>query len=153
MEKISKIITIILWALIAVSAILTVSLMANINSSNESDPAMLSWININLIWVYILGIIGASLAVIFGLFHSFSNAQSAKKGMISLAFLGGVLLVAYISASPAMPNFLGVDKFIADGLNESTMKLVDTGLIALYIMLGISLLTFIIGPIIRVVRK
>jgi hypothetical protein len=127
--------------------------MANINSSNESDPAMLSWININLIWVYILGIIGASLAVIFGLFHSFSNAQSAKKGMISLAFLGGVLLVAYILASPAMPNFLGVDKFIADGLNESTMKLVDTGLIALYIMLGISLLTFIIGPIIRVVRK
>ena len=153
MEKISKIITIILWALIAVSAILTVSLMANINNSNESDPAMLSWININLIWVYILGIIGASLAVIFGLFHSFSNAQSAKKGIISLAFLGGVVLIAYISASPTIPNFLGVDKFIADGLNESTMKLVDTGLIALYIMLGISILTFIIGPIIRLVRN
>lgn len=152
MEKIGKIITIILWALIAVSAILVISLMANI-SENDLDPAMLSWINVNLIWVYILGILGGSLAVIFGLVHSFSNAQSAKKGILSLGFLVGVVLIAYIVASPAIPKFIGVDKFIADGLNGSTMKLVDTGLITLYIMLGIAILTFIIGPIIRVVRK
>ena len=153
MERIGKIITIILWALIFVSAILIVSLMVNINGSNDADPAMLSWINTNLIWVYILGIAGASLAVFFGLFQTVTSAEAAKKGLISIGFLGGVVLIAYILASPALPKFIGVDKFIAEGLNGRTMKLVDTGLIALYIMLGIAVMTFILGPIIRIVRK
>jgi hypothetical protein len=58
MEKIGKMITIVLWALIIVSAILVVSLVANINDLNDADPDMLNWINANLIWVYILGVAG-----------------------------------------------------------------------------------------------
>ena len=49
MEKIGKKITIVLWALVIVSVILTVSLMTNINADNDQDPTMLSWINTNLI--------------------------------------------------------------------------------------------------------
>ncbi|HSO86046.1 MAG TPA: hypothetical protein VLQ91_05815 [Draconibacterium sp.] len=153
MEKIGKKITIVLWVLVIVSVILIVSLMANINPSNDQDPAMLSWINANLIWVYILGIIAAGLAVLFAIYHTVSDKQAAKGGLISLAFLGGVALISYLSASPEIPQFLGVDKFIAAGLNGQTMKFVDTGLIALYIMLAISILGFIVGPIIRIVRK
>ena len=154
MEKISKIITLILWALVIVSVILVVSLMVNINNANNSDPDMLSWINTNLIWVYILGIAGASLTVFFGLVQTLTSLESAKKGLISVGFLGGVVLIAYILASPEIPKFLGADKFIAEGLNGQTMKLVDTGLIALYFMLGIALMTLILGPIVtRLIRK
>lgn len=153
MEKTGKKITIVLWALVIVSVILIVSLMANINEDNDQDPAMLSWINANLIWVYILGIIAAGLAVLFAVYHTLSDKKAAKSGLISLAFLGGVALISYVLASPVIPQFLGVDKFIADGLNGQTMKLVDTGLIALYFMLAISVLAFIVGPIIRIVRK
>ncbi len=153
MEKIGKKITIVLWALVVVSIILTVSLMANINPDNDQDPAMLSWINTNLIWVYILGIVAAGLAVLFAIFQTLSDKKATKNGLISLAFLGGVALISYLLASPEIPQFLGVDKFIADGLNGQTMKLVDTGLIALYFMLAISVLAFIVGPIIRIVRK
>ncbi|MDK0566399.1 hypothetical protein P6O77_15595, partial [Clostridium perfringens] len=87
------------------------------------------------------------------IYHTVSDKQAAKGGLISLAFLGGVALISYLSASPEIPQFLGVDKFIAAGLNGQTMKFVDTGLIALYIMLAISILGFIVGPIIRIVRK
>jgi len=153
MEKIGKKITIVLWALVVVSVILIVSLMANINPDNDQDPAMLSWINTNLIWVYILGIVAAGLAVLFAIYHTLSDKKAAKGGLISLAFLGGVALISYVMASPEIPQFLGVDKFITEGLDGQTMKLVDTGLIALYIMLAISILAFIVGPIIRVVRK
>ena len=153
MEKIGKKITIVLWALVIVTIILTISLMANINPDNDQDPTMLSWINTNLIWVYILGIIAAGLAVLFAVYQTLSDKKAAKSGFISLAFLGGVALISYLLASPEIPQFLGVDKFIAEGLNGQTMKLVDTGLIALYIMLAISILAFIVGPIIRIVRK
>lgn len=153
MEKVSKKITIVLWTLVIISVVLIISLMANINSVNDNDPAMLNWININLIWVYILGIAGFGLAVIFAVYQTLTSKEAAKKGLISVAFLAVVALIAYLLASPEIPTFVGVDKFIAEGLNVKTMKFVDTGLIALYILLGISVLTFIFGPIIRLVRK
>lgn len=151
MEKTGKIITFILWALIIVSAVLIISLVANINDVNEQDPSMLSWINANIIWVYILGIIGAGIAIFFGLFHTFTNKQAAKSGLISLVFMGAVALVAYLLASPEMPKFIGVDKFIADGLTVKTIKLVDSGLIATYILFGIAVLSIVLGPVIRLV--
>jgi hypothetical protein len=151
MGKISKIITIVLWALIIVSAILVISLVANINDVNEQDPTMLSWINVNLIWVYILGILGAGIAVFFGLFHTLTNKQAAKSGLISLLFMGAVAVVAYILASPEIPRFIGVDKFIAEGLTSNTVKLVETGLIATYILFGIAVVSIVLGPIIRLI--
>jgi hypothetical protein len=151
MEKIGKIISIVLWALIIVSAILIISLVANINDVNEQDPAMLSWINANLVWVYILLITGAGIAVLFGLFHTVTSKQAAKSGLISLLFMGAVVLVAYLSASPEIPRFIGVDKFIAEGLNSDTIKLVDTGLITTYILFGIAVISIILGPVIRLI--
>lgn len=153
MEKIGKIVTILLWALLIVSAILIVSLVANINDVNEQDPAMLSWINANIVWVYILGITGAGLAVVFGLFHTLSNKEAAKEGIISLVFLGVVAVVSFLLASPEIPQFIGVDKFIADGLTGDTIKLVDAGLIATYILFAIAVLSIILGPVIRLVRN
>lgn len=151
MEKIGKKVTIVLWALIIVSAVLVISLITNINDVNESDPAMLSWINANLIWVYILGIVGAGIAVFFALFHTLSSKQAAKGGLISLIFMAAVALIAYLLASPEIPQFIGVDKFIADGLTTQTIKLVDTGLIATYILFAIAVLTILLGPVIRLV--
>jgi len=151
MEKIGKIITFILWALIIVSAVLIISLVANINDVNKQDPAMLSWINANLVWVYILGIIGAGIAIFFGLFHTFTNKQAAKSGLISLVFMGVVALVAYLLASPEMPQFIGIDKFIAEGLTSGTVKLVDTGLHATYILFAIAVISIVLGPVIRLV--
>lgn len=151
MGKISKIITIVLWALIIVSAILIVSLVANINDTNDADPAMLSWINANLVWVYILLIVGAGIATLFGLFHTVTNKQAAKSGLISLLFMGSVALVAYLLASPEIPQFIGIDKFIAEGLTGDTVKLVDTGLLATYILIAIAVLSIALGPLIRLV--
>lgn len=153
MGKIGKIVTIILWALLIVSAILIISLVVNINPEVETDPAMLSWINSNLIWAYILVAVGAGVAVLSGLFNMFTDKNAAKNGIISIVFLGGVALVSYLIASPEIPQFIGVDKFIADGtLNESVAKLVDTGLIATYILLALAILSIASSSVIRLFR-
>lgn len=151
MEKIGKIITIVLWALIIVSAVLIVSLVANINDVNDADPAMLSWINANIVWVYTLLVVGAGMAVLFGLVHTATNKQAAKNGLISLLFLAVVAVIAFVTASPEIPQFIGVDKFIAEGLTESTVKLVDAGLIATYILFGVAVVSIVLGPLARLV--
>ena len=153
MEKIGKTITIVLWALIIISAILVVSLVANINDVNDADPDMLNWINTNLIWVYILGVAGAGIAIIFSIMHTVTNKHAAKEGLISLLFLGAVAVVAYFLASPEIPQFLGVEKFKAEGLTEQTMKLVDTGLWVTGLLFAIAVLSILLGPVIRLVYK
>jgi hypothetical protein len=153
MGKISKIVTIILWALLIVSAILIISLVVNINTEIETDPAMLRWINTNLIWAYILVAIGAGVAVIASLLHMFTDKKAAKNGLISILFLGAVAVIAYLIASPEIPQFIGVDKFIADGtLNESVAKMVDTGLYATYILLALAVLSVASSAVFRLFR-
>ena len=140
MGKTGKIVTIILWALLIVSAVLIVSLMVNINEEIETDPAMNSWVNSNLVWAYILIAVGAGVAILAGLANMATDKKAAKGGIISLVFMGAVVLVSYLLASPEIPQFLGVEKFLNDGtLNESVAKWVDTGLYATYILLGLAI--------------
>jgi hypothetical protein len=153
MGKISKIVTIVLWALLIVSAVLIISLIVNINEEVDTDPTMLSWVNSNLVWAYILVAFGAGVAVIAGLFHTVTDKKATKAGIISLVFMGVVALVAYLMASPEIPQFIGVDKFINDGtLNERVSKLVDTGLYATYILLALAILSIAMSSVMRLFR-
>ena len=153
MGKIAKIVTIVLWALLIVSAVLIISLVVNINEEVDTDPTMLSWVNSNLVWAYILVAFGAGVAVIAGLFHTVTDKKAAKAGIISLVFMGVVALVAYLMASPEIPQFIGVDKFINDGtLNERVSKLVDTGLYATYILLVLAILSIAMSSVMRLFR-
>ena len=64
-----------------------------------------------------------------------------------------VVLVAYLIASPEIPQFIGVEKFINDGtLTESVAKLVDTGLYATYILLAIAILSIAGMSVVRLFK-
>ncbi len=151
MTKTGKIITILLWVLLIISSVLVVSLMVNIGE--DTDPTMGRWINSNIIWTYILIAFGAGIAIVFGLFQMFTDKQAAKGGLIAFVFLGAVALVSYLFASSEIPQFIGVDKFINDGtLNESVAKLVDAGLIATYILLGLAILSIALTSVTRLFK-
>ena len=153
MSKIGRIVTIILWVLLIVSAVLVISLIVNINEEVDTDPAMLSWVNSNLVRAYILVAIGAGVAILAGLYHTVTDKQAAKGGIIAVVFLGAVALVSYLLASPEIPQFIGVDKFINDGtLNEKVSKMVDTGLYATYILLVLAILSIASSSVIRLFR-
>ncbi len=152
MEKVGKIVTILLWVLLIVSAVLIVSMMVNI-TDNEADPTMGSWINSNLVWSYILLAIGAGIAVLAGLFHMATDIKAAKKGLISLVFLAAVAVVSYLLASDTIPQFAGVQKFITDGsLTPQVAKMVDTGLYATYILLAIAVLSILFSSVTRLFK-
>lgn len=151
MSKIGRIVTILLWVLLIVSAVLIISLIVNIGE--DTDPTMGSWINTNLVWAYILVAFGAGVAIIASLLHMFTDKKAAKGGIISIVFLGVVALIAYLLASPEIPQFIGVDRFINDGtLNERVAKMVDTGLIATYILLALAILSIAFSSVSRLFK-
>ncbi len=114
---------------------------------------MLSWVNSNIIWSYILVAVGAGIAIIAGLLNMVSDAKALKGGLTALVFMGAVVLVAYLLASPEIPQVVGVDKFINDGtLNENVAKLVDTGLYATYILLGLAILSIVFSSVTRLFK-
>ena len=151
-NKTEKIVTMLLWVLIIVSSVLIVSLVASINE-NEQNPVMNSWINSNLIWAYVLIIVGAGAAILFGLIQAITNLKAAKKALIAIGFFVVVILVSYLLASNSMPQFLGVEKFINDGtLTAQVVKLIDMGLYAAYILIGIAVLSITFSPITRLLK-
>lgn len=152
MGKTGRIVTILLWVLLAISAILIISLVINI-SGNDADPVMGGWINSNLVWAYILIAVGAGVAILAGLVNMATDMKAARGGIIALVFLGAVALISWMLASPEIPKFLGVQDFIDDGtLNERVAKLVDTGLYATYILLGLAILSIVFSSVARLFR-
>jgi hypothetical protein len=149
MNKVGKYGTIILWTILVITAFLAISFIANI-SDNEADPDMNSWLSTNLIWAYILLILSIVILVGFAIYQMIVDFSGAKKGILSLGLMVAVVLISYLLASDEMPNFLGAQKFIEDGtLTTSTMKWIDTGLIATYLVLGTSIVSIIYASVSR----
>ena len=151
MTKVERIVTILLWVLIIISAVLVVTLMTNIG--DETDPVMGGWINTNLVWAYILFGICAGIAILAALFHMLTDIKAAKKGLLSIVFLGVVALISYLLASDEIPQFIGVQKFVNDGtLTTQVAKLVDTGLYATYILLALAILSIALSSVTRMLK-
>ena len=152
MNKTVKYVAYFMWGLIIITGLLALAFVLNI-SDNELDPNMNSWLSKNLVWAYIMLFLSIALLVGFAIYHMVTDFEAAKKGMISLLFLGGVFLIAYIMASDEMPKFLGAQKFIDDGtISPSIMKWIDTGLIGAYIVLVLSLVSIVHASVSRLFK-
>ncbi|MCW0482489.1 hypothetical protein [Gaoshiqia sediminis] len=150
--KLEKVLNILMWVLLAVSAFLIVSLTMNL-SDNEADPTMGAWINTNLTWSYILLGASAVVALVFAVLHTATDKDAAKKGLIALVFAGVVLAISYAFASDAIPQFHGVDKFVADGsLTQSVSKWIGTTLYATYILLFLSIIAIAVSSVYRIFK-
>jgi hypothetical protein len=56
-------------------------------------------------------------------------------------------------ASDVMPQFIGVDRFIADGtLTPNIAKMVDTGLIATYLLFGLAIVSILWSSISQIFK-
>jgi hypothetical protein len=152
MSKTGKYVAYFMWGLILITALLALAFVSNI-SDNELDPNMNSWLSKNLVWCYILLALSIVLLLGFAVYQMATNFEEAKKGLLSVLFMGGVFLVSYVLASNEMPNFLGAQKFIDDGtITPTVMKWIDTGLIGAYIVLGISVVSIVYASVSRLFK-
>lgn len=149
--KSNKILNIVLWVIIAVSAFLVVSLISNL-SDNKTDPTMGAWINTNLTWVYILFITCVGALVLFGIFQMVTDKAAMKSGLVALVFMGVVGIIAYSLADSSIPQFHGVENFVANGLTTTACKWIGTTLYGTYILFFIAIIAMAASPILKLFR-
>lgn len=151
--KTEKVLNIVLAVIMAISAFLMISLIANIGEG-DSDPAMNAWLNTNLTWLYILLIVTVIVVVLFSVAQTFGNKEAAKRGMVTLGCGIAVVLISYLLSSNELPKFFGVERFIEDGtLTLSVSKWIDTLLIVTYILLGLTVGATMFWSVARMLKK
>jgi uncharacterized membrane protein SirB2 len=148
MEKTTKILSIVQAVLMLISAILIISLMNNID-----EAGMETWIDTNLNWTYVLFGFSAVAAVLFSIVHTFTDKESAKKGLMGIGFLGLIAVISFNLATSAIPEFYGVEKFVNNGVltNESS-QWIGASLYAMYILFGGAILSIVYSSLSRLWR-
>lgn len=123
-NKLSRILTISLYVLLAVSVVFTVVFyMGNKVPGTEGTAFEEPKITENMIiWAYVLFGIAAVAAIIFPLINLIKNPINAKNVLIVILFFAVIIGVSYLLASSEPISFLKVEA------SESTLKLVGTGL-------------------------
>lgn len=135
MEKIRKFATITLWALMAISVVLFVIMVSSIDSETNPGPNAVQWITININWAIVLFAISAVLTLGFALVQMFSDKRQAIFALGVLAGFAVIILISYLVADASIPQFFGVEKYVAKGeLTETISHWIGTGLYVTYIL-------------------
>ncbi len=130
--KLEKVTSILLWVLLAISAIFVIALA--INANDEAG----SLIDANLTWTYVLLFVTAGIALVFAVIQTVTDKEAAKGGAIALVCTIVVLVLAYALASDAIPVFHGSKEMVQKGiLTSSVSKWVGTTLYTTYILLAL----------------
>lgn len=152
MIKVGRILTIIMWVLLLISGILVISLITSI-SENDQDAVMGNWISTNLTWSYILFAIAAGIIIVAGLYQMATDMNSLKSGLFVVAFFVIVIGIAYLFTSNTMPQFNGVDKFIADGtLTPKVSRMIGLGLNTTYILFILAIASVVWSSVSRLFK-
>ncbi len=142
----NKITTILLYILSGVSVVLVFlfyfgpDIQSTVNTPME-EPKITETI---LFWAYILGGSAAGLTIIFQIINIIKNPANAKKTLISVLLLGIVVFVAYMLSSDQVMELTGYKG--SDNV-PGTLKTVGAGLITLYLLAGIAIVSALFSEI------
>lgn len=136
-ERTSRILQWFLYALLLVSALLGAFFYAG---SGEGDNLMY--------WGYALLIFAVVITIVAAIANLFINPKGSVKFLIMLAVMVVVALVSYFLAGNEF-NRIQLEEL---GITEATSKLVGAGLIFLYAMAAIAVLSIIYSSISRIFK-
>jgi hypothetical protein len=150
MWKASKFVNILLWVLALISIVLCgyVFIKCGTLDAKSEKAEMMAVINPMLVWSYILVGIAAVVAVFLPLPQVIENPKSAIGILIGLVAFIVVVGLAYVFAvGDALPFPPGHDP-----VSEGAIKFTDVNLIAVYIMLGATILVTLVTSALNVLK-
>ncbi|MEN8120167.1 MAG: hypothetical protein ABFS35_07465 [Bacteroidota bacterium] len=125
MSNISKITSVLLYALMAVSVILLVifyKATAEMPDEADFDTQMVVYggiLDLFMYWAYALLIVAAVAAVAFPLVRMFTRPKEAVKTLISVAVVAVIVFIAYSLADDTVLEIIGYD---GNDNNPGTLK-------------------------------
>ena len=143
----SKFIRILGIVLLAVSAIIAILYYAGPETTSFGEDAPV-YTNTILIWGAVLAGIAAVMALVFPLAQMITHPKKARGSLIGILVLVVLVLIGYSFASSTPLDF---PKPNPNNVPE-TLKQVGTGLITMYILLGLGILSIIFTEITKAVK-
>lgn len=101
--------------------------------------------DIALVWGYILLIIASLTAVIFPIVYAIVHPANMVRGLLVLVGVAVLVLISYLLSSGETLEIIGYTG--TDNSNPGVLKLIDTGLIFNYFVLGLALLSIVYAEI------
>ncbi len=99
-----------------------------------------------LIWTYCLVGLATGLTIIFQIVNIIKNPSNAKKTLTSILLIGVLVFIAYILASDEVMDITGYKG--GDNV-PGTLKTVGTGLITLYLLIGLAVVSALVSEVTR----
>ena len=155
MINISKITSVLLYTLMAISVILLVvfyKITAGIPEGTDFDTQIDiygSTLDLIMYWSYILFGIAAFAALIFPLIEMFAQPKEAVKTLVSVGVVAAIVFVAYILSDNTildLPGYEGADNV------PDTLKFAGTMLWTTYILLFASIASILYVEISKVFK-
>ncbi len=134
-NTINRILQIGLWVLLAVSVVMFI--LFYVNGESMSDTV--------LTWAQILLVITVGLLVIFPIVHFIKNPKSALKFLLVVVIFGVLFLVSYLFSQ----GNTNADIYEVEKVTSNLSRLIGAGLIMVYILAGLALLSIIVSAIIN----
>jgi len=101
--------------------------------------------DIAIIWGYILLLIAAITAVVFPLVYAIVHPANLVRSLMVLIGVAALIGVSYLLSSGETVEIIGYTG--TDNSNPGVLKLIDTGLIFNYFVLGLALLSIVYAEI------
>jgi len=112
----------------------------------------ITWIDEDafLIFTYVETVITAAITILFAIVGFASNPKNAKSVLIGIGAMVVLVLLSWVFASDAIPQFIGWEKY---NITAGSSKFVGTSLYAIYILTILAVLAMIGSEIYRVIIK
>ncbi|MCF8235564.1 MAG: hypothetical protein K9G67_14830 [Bacteroidales bacterium] len=145
-KTVNRILQIVLFALMAASLILFI--LFYVNNSGKTDNELLASQNMTdtvLGWAKILLYITIALLIIFPIVHFIKNPKALIKFLGVIVVFGGLFLISYLIADS---NVQG-DIYTTEGITPGISQLIGSGLIMIYILAGLTILSIVVSAVIN----
>ncbi len=143
-DNIAKITKVLLWVLIALSIFFALMLFMN---TTEEDTA---WIANSLTFTEILLYLTAGAAVLASLYiFAMKLIAKPKRALISLIPIILVVIIFIIAKSQASDAILDMPNYTGDANVPGQLKWSGTGLIMMYVLLGLAFVSIIYAEVSR----
>jgi len=107
--------------------------------------------DIALVWAYILVIITMVFSIVFPIINMIGNPKGLVRGLLILVAIAVLIGIAYAFGSGETIYIPGFDG--TDNSNPRVLRMVDTGLIFTYFLLGMTVLAILYSSVSNVFKK
>lgn len=101
--------------------------------------------DVAIIWGYILLLVAAVTAIVFPLIYAIVHPANMVRGLLVLVGVAVLIFISYLLSSGESLEIIGYTG--TDNSNPGVLKLIDTGLIFNYFILGFALLSIVYAEI------